>query len=213
MNHLRIPIILFTIFFANAASTEAQAKFSNVEEIAAAGRFNGLLYTNSALGFEMLAPGGWNFVPIERNSELDRLNRERALRSGDAMRKEFAENTQILFQATPPEFAGQETSALFSAGVQRLVKKTSLDEYLAANRDLVLQSPGSRVLRNIHSVDIGRARFREFEVEIPQENGTFRQRYLATLRSPYVVFFVITINDDRQLNMIDLSLNSLKFSR
>ncbi|QQS32276.1 MAG: hypothetical protein IPM50_11440 [Acidobacteriota bacterium] len=205
--------LVILLFLALASYTTAQRGTATVDQIAETGVFNGLLYSNTSLAMEMLAPGGWNVVPKDRNTELVRLNRERALRSGDAMLKEYAQNTQILFQATPPEFAGQQTSALFSAGVQRLVRKTTLDEYLSANRDLVLQTPGSRVLRDIHSVDIGRSRFREFEVEIPQENGTFRQRYLATLRSPYVVFFVITINDDRQLNMIDFSLNSLRFTR
>jgi hypothetical protein len=206
-------LLIVALIALLAGHTAAQRGTANVDQIAEAGVFSGLLYSNGSLGMEILAPGGWNFVPRERNGELVRANRERAAASGDAALKEYAENTQILFQATPPEFAGQQTSALFSAGVQRLVKRTTLEEYLAANRDLVLQTPGSKMLRNIHSVDIGRAKFKEFEVEMPQQKGTFRQRYLATLRGPYVVFFVITINDDRQLNMIDFSLNSLKFVR
>ena len=183
----------------------------SADAIAASGSFSGQLYSNGSLGFNMLAPGGWSFYTADQNSALVARNRENAALSGDATLKTAAANTQVLFQAMPPSVAGRETNALFSCGVERLIKSLTAEKYIEANKGLVLRRPGVKVTKDIHSIKLGSVNFSAFDVEGSTSKGVYRQRYIATVRKNAALFFVITLYDDKQDAIVEHSLRSIKF--
>ncbi|MBK8465286.1 MAG: hypothetical protein IPL32_05590 [Chloracidobacterium sp.] len=186
-------------------------KLPSADAIAASGSFSGQLYTNTALGFTMLAPGGWNFYTADQNSALVARNRENAMMSGDETLKTAAANTQVLFQAMPPPVAGRDLNALFSCGVERLTKPATGEKYIEANKNLVLRRSGVKVTKDIHSIKLGGVNFSAFDVEGSTNKGTYRQRYIATVRKSAALFFVITLYDDKQDVIVEHSLKSISF--
>ncbi len=189
----------------------AGQKLPSADAIAASGGFKGQLYSNSALGFTMLAPGGWNFYTADQNSALVARNRENALMSSDETLKISAANTQVLFQAMPPPIAGRELNALFSCGVERLTKSLTAEKYIRANKDLVLRRSGVKITKDIHTLKLGGVNFSAFDVEGATDKGTYRQRYIATVRKNAALFFVITLYDDKQDAIVEHSLKSINF--
>jgi len=186
-------------------------KLPSADAIAASGSFSGQLYTNKALEFTMLAPGGWNFYTADQNSALVARNRENAAMSGDETLKIAAANTQVLFQAMPPTVAGRELNALFSCGVERLTRPTTSEKYIDANKNLVLRRSGVRVTKDIHSIKLGGVNFSAFDVEGTTNKGVYKQRYIATVRKNAALFFVITLYDDKQDAIVEHSLKSINF--
>lgn len=183
----------------------------SADAIAKSGSFKGQLYTNTALGFTMLAPGGWTFYTAEQNNSLVVRNRENAEMSGDEILKTSAANTQVLFQAMPPQLAGRHADALFSCGVESLVKPATTEKYIAANRDLVLRRPGVTITKNIHSIKLGDVDFSTFDVEGTTDKGTYRQKYYVAVRKNAALFCVITLYDNKQDAIVEHSLRSIKF--
>lgn len=179
----------------------------SADAIAASGSFNGQLYTNKSLEFTMLAPGGWNFYTSEQNKVLVERNRENAATSGDSSLENSAVNTQVLFQA----MTQSGKSALLSCGVERLTKISTLDKFIAAYKNLVVQRVGVKVTKDINSIKLGGVNFSVFEVEGVTTSGTYRQRYIATVRKNAALFFVITLYDNKQDEIIEHSLKSIKF--
>ncbi len=180
----------------------------SADAIAASGSFNGQLYTNKSLGFTMLAPGGWNFYTAEQNKMLVERNRENAAASDDESLKNSAANTQVLFQAFPE----REKTAMLSCGVERLQQSSTTNRYIVLNKDLVLRRPAVTVTKDIYSITLGGANFSAFEVEGTTASGTYRQRYIATVRKNVALFVVITLYDNKQDEIIEHSLKSIKFS-
>jgi len=207
---------LFRIFFVSVfmmsmyISASGQKSLS-ADAMAASGRFKGQMYSNAALGFTMLAPGGWNFYTAEQNSVLVARNRENAALSGDETLKIAAANTQVLFQAMPPSVAGRELNALFSCGVERLTHSSTAEKYIEANKNLVLRRQGVTVTKGIHSIKLGGVNFSTFDVEGSTNKGTYRQRYIATVRKNAALFFVVTLYDDKQDAIVEHSLKSISF--
>ncbi len=195
------------------SSAVIKAQLPSAEVIAAGGSFDGKLYSNSQLGFTILAPGGWNFFTTDQNKAVVAKNRETAVKTADNTLQSSAANTQVLFQATPPSLAGQEKSALFSSGIERLVKTTTVDSYIDANKKLVLSSPNLTLAKDIYRLTFGGAKFAAFEVEGLQNNRKFRQRYIATVRKNVALFFVVTLYDPKQDPIVDFSLQTIKFSK
>jgi len=183
-------------------------KLPSADAIAASGCFKGQLYSNTELGFTMLAPDGWNFYTADQNSALVARNRENAAMRSDET--PAAANTQVLFQAMPHPVAGRELNALFSCGVERLTKPATSEKYIETNKDLVLRRSCIRVTKDIYLIKLG-VNFSAFDVEGATNNGTYRQRYIATVRKNAALFFVITIYDDKQDAILDHSLRSIKF--
>lgn len=194
------------------SSAVVQAQLPSAEAIAASGSFDGKLYTNSQLGFTILAPGGWNFYTTDQNKAVVAKNRETAVKTADTTLQSSAANTQVLFQATPPSLAGQEKSALFSSGIERLVKPTTVDVYIEANKKLVLSSPNLTLAKDIYRLTFGGVKFAAFEVE-GVRGVKYRQRYIATIRKNVALFFVVTLYDPKQDAIVDFSLQTIKFSK
>ncbi len=195
------------------SSAVVQAQLPSAEAIAASGSFDGKLYTNSHLGFTILAPGGWNFFTTDQNKAIVAKNRETAVKTTDITVQSSAANTQVLFQATPPSLAGQENSALFSSGIERLVKPMRVDAYIDANKKLVLSSPNPTLAKDIYRLTFGGVKFAAFEVEGVRSGGKYRQRYIATIRKNVALFFVVTLYDPKQDVIVDFSLQTIKFSK
>lgn len=183
-------------------------KLPSADAISASDSFNGQLYTNKALGFTMLAPGGWNFYTLEQNKALVARNRENAAMSGDETLENAAANTQVLFQAMPQ----REKTALLSCGVERLKTVSTSSKYIVLNKDLVLRRPGVKVTKDIYAMSLGGVNFSAFDVEGSTSAGTYRQRTIATVRKSAALFFVVTLYDNKQDEIIEHSLKSIKFS-
>ena len=181
------------------------------EAIAAAGVFNGQEYSNSALGFTMLAPGGWSFYDAGQNQAAVTRNKQTAEQMRDAKLETSAANTQVLFQAVPPKFAGQDKQAILSAGIEKLSSPTTQEKYAADQKTLVLGSANAHITKDVYSVTYGGVAFRGFDIEGTRKEGTYRQRYLTTLRRGVALFIVATFFDDRQSGIVDASLRSMKF--
>ncbi|MBV9217078.1 MAG: hypothetical protein JO053_12965 [Acidobacteria bacterium] len=190
-------------------SVRAQ-KRPTATEIAAAGTFTGQEYSNPSLGLSMLAPGGWSFYTGEQNQISVEQNKQIAQRSSDQNLVKAAENTQVLFQANPPKYLGQEKSALFSCGVETLAAPSTSLRYLEYNKGLILAG-GTRLTKDVFTTTYGNASFAEFDIEGVRKDGTYRQRYIATVRKNVAVFFVITLFDNRQDEIVAASLKSIKF--
>src|SRR3954466_1254912 len=156
------------MLLATAVSAQKQ---QTAESIAAAGTFSGQEYSNSVLGFSMLAPGGWSFYGAEQNKAAVDRNTQTGARVGDASLEAEAANTQVLFQAIPPKFAGQDKQAILSAGIERLTSPISLDSYAAAQTTLVLASANVRIKKGISTVMYGGVPFAVFDVEGSRKEG------------------------------------------
>ena len=195
------------------SSAVVHAQLPSSEAIAASGSFDGKLYTNSQLGFTILAPGGWNFYTTDQNKAVVAKNRETAVKTADTTLQSSAANTQVLFQATPPSLAGQEKSALFSCGIERLVKTSTVDAYIEANKKLVLSAPNLTLAKDKYPLTYGGIKFTAFVVDGLHGNRKFRTRYIATVRKNVALFFVITLYDPKQDGIVDFSLQTIKFSK
>lgn len=196
-----------------ASSAAVKAQLPSAEVIAASGSFDGKLYTNSQLGFTILAPGGWNFYTTDQNKAVVAKNRETAVKTADTTLQSSAANTQVLFQATPPSLAGQEKAALFSSGIERLVKTSTADAYIEANKKLVMASPNLTLAKDKYALTFGGVKFIAFDVEGLQAARKFRTRYIATVRKNVALFFVVTLFDPKQDPIVDFSLQTIKFSK
>ncbi|MEO6655005.1 MAG: hypothetical protein ABIO36_02895 [Pyrinomonadaceae bacterium] len=203
-------LVAVTLTFAVPFVT---AQPPSAETVVASGSFEGKLYTNRALGFSILGPGGWEFYSSERNMAIVAKNREIASRSSNSAVRNSAANTQILFQAIPPKLDGMDKSARFSCGIERLDKPASSDQFLEANKRLVLTGVGVKLTKDMYRVVLGGANFSAFEVESVISGASFRQRYIATVRKNIALFFVIASFDERQDPIIDHSLQTIKFVR
>ncbi|MBK8303090.1 MAG: hypothetical protein IPK98_06715 [Chloracidobacterium sp.] len=208
-----ISILVLMTAVLLTSSAVVQAQLPSAEAIAASGSFDGKLYTNSQLGFTILAPGGWNFYTTDQNRAVVAKNRETAVKTTDTTLQSSAANTQVLFQATPPSLAGQEKSALFSSGIERLVKTTTVDAYIDTNKKLVLSSPNLTLAKDIYQLTFGGVKFAAFEVEGVRSGTKYRQRYIATIRKNAALFFVVTLFDPKQDVIVDFSLQTIKFSK
>jgi hypothetical protein len=206
-----LAVIVFAVLLCTAATAQ-KLKFS-ADDIATSGAFKGQLYTNKALDFTMLAPGGWNFFSAEQNAELVAKNRENAQMSGEAELKTAAENTQILFQALPQAVGGRQVNSLFSCGIERLTSNSTVGKYVGFNKDLVLRRSGVTITKDIYSATLGGVKFSAFDVEGATAKGAYRQKYFVTLRKNTALFFVITLYDDKQDAIVEHSLNSIKFGK
>ncbi|HRI02144.1 MAG TPA: hypothetical protein PLL77_00255 [Pyrinomonadaceae bacterium] len=208
-----ISILVLMTAVLLTSSAVVQAQIPSAEAIAASGSFDGKLYTNNQLGFTILAPGGWNFYTTDQNKAVVAKNRETAVKTADNTLQSSAANTQVLFQATPPSLAGQEKSALFSSGIERLVKPTTVDAYIDVNKKLVLSSPNLTLAKDIYRLTFGGVKFAAFEVEGVRTGVKYRQRYIATIRKNVALFFVVTLYDPKQDAIVDFSLQTIKLSK
>ncbi len=202
-----------TVALVFCSTAVVQAQLPSAEAIAASGSFDGKLYTNTLLNFTILAPGGWNFYTTDQNKAVVAKNRETAVKTTDMTLQSSAANTQVLFQTTPPSLAGQEKAALFSSGIERLVKTVTADAYIETNKKLVLASPNLRLVKDTYRLTFGGDKFAAFEVEGAQGGRKFRQRYVATIRKNAALFFVVTLYDEKQSAIIDFSLQTIKFTK
>ncbi|HEY2847676.1 MAG TPA: hypothetical protein VGI80_07650 [Pyrinomonadaceae bacterium] len=189
----------------------AQKRTTTAESIAAAGSFNGQEYSNSVLGFSMLAPGGWSFYNADQNQAAVMRNKQTASQMRDANLESSAANTQVLFQAIPPKFANQDKQAILSAGIEKLSGQTTIDKYAADQKALVLGASNVRITKDIYAVTYGGTTFAGFDIEGKRNEGPYRQRYLMTVRHNVAIFIVATFFDDRQSAIVDASLRSIKF--
>jgi len=199
------------LIIAVLATAGVAQRSQTAESIAAAGVFSGQEYSNSILGFSMLAPGGWSFYNAEQNQAAVDRNKQSASQMRDASLETSAANTQVLFQAIPPKFAGQDKQAILSAGVERLTKPQTLDSYAAAQRALVLASADALITKDVSTVTYGGVQFAVFDIEGTRKEGVYRQRYLMTIRRGTALFIVATVFDERQAGIVDASLKSIKF--
>ncbi len=209
--YISILVLLTAVLLVSSAVVQAQ--LPSAEAITASGSFDGKLYTNSQLGFTILAPGGWNFYTTDQNKAVVAKNRETAVKTADNTLQSSAANTQVLFQATPPSLAGQEKSALFSSGIERLIKTITVDSYIDANKKLVLSSPNLTLAKDIYRLTFGGVKFAAFEIEGVRGGAKYRQRYIATIRKNVALFFVVTLYDPKQDTIVDFSLQTIKFSK
>ena len=193
------------------ATTGFAQKQLSAESIAASGTFSGQEYANSALGFSMLAPGGWSFYGAEQNQAAVTRNKQTAEQMRDAKLETEAANTQVLFQAIPPKFAGQDKQAILSAGIEKLTSPTTAEAYATAQKPLVLGSAKAHITKDVYSIPYGGVAFTAFDIEGTRKEGTYRQRYLMTVRRGVALFLVATFFDDRQSAIVDASLRSIRF--
>ena len=191
----------------------AHAQLPSAETIATSGSFDGKLYTNRALGFSILGPGGWEFYSAEQNTAIVAKNREIAVKSNNSSLKNSATNTQILFQAIPPKLDGMDRMARFSCGIERLDKSVTTEQYLQANKKLVIAGTNVKLTKDIYQAVLGGSNFSAFEVESVVNGAAFRQRYIATVRKNIALFFVIALYDNRQDPIVDHSLQTIKFGK
>ena len=203
----------------NSAGAPLKMSGPTAEAIAQSGTFEGKLYTNKLLGFTFLIPGGWNIFSEKENQAALAVGRQN-IKTGvsakdDADLDKSLENTQVLFQATPPAFgvptSGPVNSALLSSGVERLHVKATSEKYLEINKALVLHTPGTKVIRDNYSVPFDGGTLAGFDVEGTTGNTTYRQSYLATVRKNVAVFFVITYYDHKFDKIVPESLKTLRF--
>lgn len=207
---LRLFVVL-CVAAAMSVTSFGQKITTSAQTIAESGSFNGQLYSNTALEFSILAPGGWNFWSSDQNTALVDKNRERAAVSYDNKLKNSAANTQVLFQAEQRSMKGVERKAMLSCGVERLQTTSTTNMYIAASKDLMLRTSGVKITRDIYSLTLGGVSFGAFDVEGTISGSPFRQRIIGAVRRNAALFFVITLYDKTQDEMIEHSLQSIKF--
>lgn len=203
---IRLLVFGWALAVVSASALFAQG-VPSADKIARAGSFDGQLYTNKALGLTILAPGGWTFFPYDRNQALVAKNR--------ATNQDVeAAQTQVLFQAAPSKLLGDEKSAIFSAGVQKLNQAAMTSaQYAAANRDHLAAQPDTVVIRDIYETKLGGAAFSVFEITGKARDIAYRQVYLATVRRGLAIFFVETFYDNKNTFATEASLKTLKFGK
>lgn len=189
----------------------AQKLTNSAETIASSGDLNGQLYSNRALGFSILVPGGWNFWTSDQNAALVSQYRENAVGTGNAAIKDSAANTQVLFQAIQRESVGIMQKATFSCGVERLKAASTSEKWLGFSKDLVARTNGVKVTKDIYPLTFGGVKFLAFDVEGTANGVAYRQMHIATVRKNAALFFVVTLYDGKQDAIIEHSLRSIKF--
>lgn len=210
-------VVLMAIAGLCCLTVAGQTRTATADEIAGSGTFSGQLYTNKPLGLTMLAPGGWTFYTREQNQSIVTANRTRTgagqAQPVDKTLAEAAANTQILFQASPPNIPAQADTALFSSGIERLQTPSTSDKYVEANQQLVLRAANVAVVKDKYPLVFGGVRFVAFDVEGKNRGRVYRQRYIMTVRRNIALFFVITLYDSKQDPIVDASLRSIRFGK
>jgi hypothetical protein len=205
-------LIGLTLFgAASVAMAQGKVRVPTAEVIAMSAHFNGQEYSNNYLNFSILVPGGWTFYDAGKNAEAVERNKQSAAQMLDAKLETSAQNTQVLFQAIPPNFAGQDKQAILSAGIEKLSSPTTAEKYSADQKALVLGSSNMHVTKDVYGVTYGGVAFSAFDIEGRRKEGTYRQRYLMTVRHGVALFIVATFFDDRQGRIVDASLKTIKF--
>ncbi len=205
--------------YGQNASTAARS-LSSAQSVAAAGSFDGKLYTNEPLGLTMLVPGGWNIYTPDQNAAAFASGRANTLAGTSGLSRPEREgvdrsisNTQILFQAVSRSTEPPTPLARLSCGVEKLVSPTKQEDYVKENKRLVLMTSPATITKDVYSTVIGGASFTGFDVEGVAGGKTFRQRYLVTIRHGFALFLVITLWNDINDSVLDASLKTLKFKR
>lgn len=200
----------------SAIDADGQAALT-AQQISAAGKFDGQLYTNRQAGFSILMPGGW-----ARTSESDDRataeqgrNATRALAARDSTQTRAAietsiSRTAILFQASSKPTRPGAGRALMSSGIEVFSRQMTIDRYIRDNKSLVLRNPAYKLTNDVHTRRFGQADFVVFEIESESDGKPFRQIYAATVRGEFAIFFVFTLLDRSYDGLINNSLASFK---
>jgi hypothetical protein len=208
-----MPVIRVLAYVTLATLLSTVAICAQDRSIAAAGTFNGQEYSNSKLGFSILVPGGWTFYDSARNQAAVDQNKQIAAATGDARLQSSAKFTEVLFQAIPPAFGGQDKQAILSAGAEKLEAPMTAGQYASLNKSLVLQQSNAHITKDTSPVTYGGQQFIAFDVEGTRKEGMYRQRYLMTVRHKVAIFVVATFFDDRQERIVAASLSTIKFKK
>ncbi|HTH51410.1 MAG TPA: hypothetical protein VL501_05735 [Pyrinomonadaceae bacterium] len=206
-----MPSIIKLVCLILAMLSCGVAAFSQDKSIASAGTFNGQAYSNSKLGFSILVPGGWTFYDASKNQAAIERNKEIAAATGDARLQTSAKYTEVLFQAIPPAFGGQDKQAILSAGAEKLDAPMTTGQYASFNKSLVLERSNAHLTKDASPVTYDGQEFIAFDVEGTRKEGPYRQRYLMTVRHQVAIFIVATFFDDRQEKIVAASLKSINF--
>ncbi len=202
--------LLLVLVLAGPLLVLAQ-KSPTADAIASAGVFSGQEYSTPVLGFSMLAPGGWKFYDAQQNKSAVDRNKQIAASKGDAKLITSAANTQVLFQAIPPSYGGQDRQAIISAGIETLTTPRTSERYATEQRDLAVASTQAKLTSDLRRSTYGGVEWWTYDIEGPSSRGPYRQRCMITVRRGVAIFLVVTYFDDRQQQIVDGSLKSIKF--
>ena len=103
-----------------------------------------------------------------------------------------------------------DTSAIFSAGIQRLSKTMSADEY-ARQSSASMVTSGLRQSQPISDFKLGNTVFKTFEISGTARSVPFRQVFFVTVRKNVAIFFVETFYDNKNTFAVEAALKTLKF--
>ncbi len=206
-----------------AANARSQVKFGQLpsaDAIAAAGMFEGQMYSNKLLDLSILAPGGWKIFDPDQNRESIKAGRQTAAvvyekldaREQESLKDSVA-NTTVLFQASSRPDANGISTAILSGGVERLAAATTKEKYAAANKKLVLLASPVHLTRDLYDVKIGGVGFTGFDIEGQSGGNGYKQTYLVTIRKGTALFLVSTLKDDKNAFAIEAGLKTLKFGK
>jgi hypothetical protein len=211
--------LLFASGISYAQPTRPSPEFTRLltpVEIAQRGSRVGSEYRNEFLKFSISVPDGWTFASEEMNKRVLAEGKEKIIANEtkarqDAIDKSMA-NTVVLFSMARYPFGDPRNSGNFTSGYERA--SGTAPAYGRSNLNLLLaKSPGARIVKDIHAVEIGGKQFHAFDLESSPNGVKVMQTYYFIGRSAGVLFFISTWVDgvDDERKALESVVRSLKF--
>ena len=160
------------------------------------GKMENSVYSNDSFGFKVSLPESWHVVERETTDAALQVSKEMAKGSDKQANVEFDQSlakTFLFFTLTKfPLRTPNVTQAMLQCGVERVSdKRVTARFYLEKNRDFLLGSPLQyKLLRDVYPETIAGLSFFVMDMQQSAAGITVQQKYYATIRKGYALFFV-----------------------
>jgi hypothetical protein len=181
------------------------------------GRIENSVYINDYFSFRVSLPESWHVVERETNDAALQVSKEVTKGSDKQANVEFDQSlakTFLLFSITKfPLRTPNVTQAMLQCGVERLSdKRVTARSYVEKNRDFQLGSPLQyKLLRDVYPETIAGLSFFVMDMQQSVAGVTVKQKYYATLRKGYALFFVTNYFDEADGTAMEKIIQGTKF--
>jgi len=180
------------------------------------GKFNGLVYTNSALGFTLTLPPGWQVQDSDVQQQFAEATTKKAaeVKEGRAAAQASLSRTTLLFIVIKPTDQRINPTIIGLAEDIRLAFSTrTVHQYLESMRSISIDSPfvfdANSTTERINGVEFGLLGSTPKEPHAPAM-ANLRQRYYVIIRRNHALGFILTYDGPEQLQACMEVLNTFK---
>ncbi len=180
------------------------------------GSLDGSVYVNPYFKFRIKLPEGWNIAERESNNAALQVGRDLVkgsdTRTNEAVDRSVAKTVLLFTTSKFPPQTPNVRQAMIQCGAERINNTVTSATYLQSSKDLLLKSSLKySVVRDVHTETIAGLSFSVMELQQSAYGFTVKQRYYATIRKGFALFFVTSYLDDADGTEMEQVLKGSKF--